>query len=87
MRFAWLRKNSANDASDKQASIRRFSFIRMIYNIAFWVFLLPFFTSMAYSTGFITFTIIIFIRLGANLYVNFLKFEPEQFEKFPLRIA
>ncbi len=82
MRFAWLRKNSA-----KQASTHTFSFIRMAYNIAFWVFLLPFFTTIDYSTGFIAFTIIIFVRLSVNLYVNFLNLKPEQFESFPFRIA
>jgi hypothetical protein len=59
MRFAWLREKSDNHVSVKQASTHPLSIIRQVYNAAFWVFLLPFFTTMAYSTGFITFTVII----------------------------
>ena len=33
--------------------------------LLFWVFLIPFFTSISYSTGFIVYTFIIFIGLGA----------------------
>ncbi len=40
-----------------------------------------------YSTGFIAFTVLIFFRLGANLYVNFLNLKPEQFDSFPFRIS
>jgi hypothetical protein len=47
--------------------------------------LLPFFTPIEYSTGFIALAIIIFVRLVANLYANnFL--EPEQFGGYPFRI-
>ena len=87
MRFAWLKKNAVNDASVKQGGTHPLALIRMAYNIVFWVFLLPFFTTMEYSTGFVTFTIIILVRLGANLYVNLLNLEPEQFESFPFRIS
>ena len=59
----------------------------MAYNAAFWIFLLPFFTTMEYSTGFIAFTVIIFVRLGANLYTNnVLELTLEQYESYPLRI-
>lgn len=63
MRFAWLREKSGNTVSVKQAFTHPLSLIRQAYNITFWVFLLPFFTTMAYSAGFIAFTIVIFIRL------------------------
>ena len=49
--------------------------------------MLPFFTTIDYSTGFIMFTVIIFVRLGINLYLNnVLKLKPEQYESFPFRI-
>ena len=61
--------------------------IRMAYNAVFWIFLLPFFTSMNYGTGFVAFSIIIFVRLVANLYTNNVcKLTPEQYESFPFRI-
>ena len=61
--------------------------IRMAYNAAFWIFLLPFLTSMNYSTGFVAFAIIIFVRLAANLYTNNIgRLTPEQYEVFPFRI-
>ena len=84
MRFAWLRENSANDVSVKQGFTHPLSLIRKAYNLVFWIFLLPFFTTMEYSTGFVTFTIIIFVRLGANLYLNNV-LKLEQAESFPFR--
>ena len=61
--------------------------IRMAYNAAFWIFLLPFLTSMNYGTGFIAFAIIIFVRLAANLYTNNIgSLTPEQYDAFPFRI-
>jgi len=87
MRFAWLRKNSANDDPVKQGCTHPLSLIRMAYNVVFWIFLLPFFTTMEYGTGFIAFTIIIFVRFFANLYTNnVLVLTPEQYEGFPFRI-
>ncbi len=86
MRFARLQKNSANHVSVKQGFTHPLALIRLAYNVAFWIFLLPLFTTMEYSTGFIVFTVLIFVRLGANLYINALKFKPEQYESFPLRI-
>jgi hypothetical protein len=61
--------------------------IRTAYNAAFWIFLLPFLTSMNYSTGFIAFSIIIFVRLAAILYTNNIgRLTAEQYEVFPFRI-
>lgn len=85
MRFAWLRDNASDTITVNQPFAHPLALIRMAYNIAFWVFLLPFFTTMEYSTGFIVFTIIIFVRLAANLYINFLNFETEQYFSFPFR--
>ena len=87
MRFAWLRENSADYVSVKQAFTHPLALIRKAYNAAFWIFLLPFFTTMEYGTGFVAFTVIIFVRLGLNLYTNnALKLKPEQYESFPFRI-
>jgi hypothetical protein len=59
----------------------------MAYNAVFWVFLLPFFSTMEYGTGFIVFAVVIFIRLALNLYTNnVLDLTPEQFSSFPFRI-
>jgi hypothetical protein len=87
MRLAWLRNNSANYVSVKQGFAHPLALIRKVYNAAFWIFLLPFLTAIDYSTGFIAFTIIVFVRLGLNLYTNnVLRLKPEQFESFPFRI-
>ena len=86
MRFAWLRKNSAADASIGRGFNNPLT--RMVFwafNAVFWIFLLPFLTPVAYSTGFIAFTVIICMRLAANLYSNNI-LKPEQFEGFPFRI-
>ena len=85
MRFAWLRQNSANNESVKQGCTHPLTLIRVAYNIVFWIFLLPFFTAMEYGTGFILFSIIILIRLGANLYTNHVFTQPEQYETFSFR--
>jgi hypothetical protein len=87
MRFAWLRKNSANYVSVKQGFTHPLALIRKAYNAVFWIFLLPFFTTMEYSTGFVAFTVIIFVRLGLNLYTNnVIKLDPQRYGSFPFRI-
>ena len=87
MRFAWLQKNAANPVAVKQGFAHPLSLIRKVYNAAFWVFLIPFFTAVPYSTGFIAFTIIIIVRFGASLYTNnILNLTPEQYEGYPFRI-
>lgn len=87
MRFAWLRENAAYYVAVQQAFMNPLSLIRKAYNIVFWIFLLPFFTVIEYSTGFLIFTIIIAIRLGLNLYTNnALDLTPEQYDSYPFRI-
>ncbi len=87
MRFAWLRENSANYVSVNQAFTHPLRLIRNAYNIVFWIFLLPFFTIIDYSTGFIAFTVIIFVRLALNLYTNnVLNLTLEQYARYPFRI-
>lgn len=87
VRFAWLRENSADYVSAQQAFMHPLALIRKAYNLVFWIFLVPFFTSMEYGTGFIVFTVIIAVRLGLNLYTNnMLNLTPAQYESYPFRI-
>lgn len=87
IRFAWLRENSPNDVAVKQVGAHPLALIRKVYNAAFWIFLVPFFTAIDYSTGFIAFTAIIAIRLGLNLYTNnLLELTPVQYDSYPFRI-
>ena len=52
------------------------------------IYVIVAFSTLAWSTrgGFVAFTVIIFVRLGANLYVNVVRRQPEQFESFPTRM-
>ncbi len=87
MRFAWLRENTENYVSVEQAFMHPLALIRKAYNTAFWIFLLPFFTILDYSTGFLAFAVMIAIRLSLNLYTNnALDLTPEQYESYPFRI-
>jgi len=87
MRFAWLRENAADGVTAVQRQASTFSLIRMAYNLAFWIFLIPFLSKrIDYSFGFIAFAIVIAVRLVLNLYTNnLLKQMPEQYERFPFR--
>ena len=85
MRFAWLRENEGSTEVVVPEGSGSLKFIRTIYNIAFWAFLIPFFTAIDYGTGFIVFTVIVLVRFGANLYINALNFNPEQYTLFPFR--
>jgi hypothetical protein len=85
MRFAWQRKNSADPVSVKQGLTQPNTYLRRAYNWPLWlVILLTFIKTIDYSTGFIAFTVIILVRLGANLYLNNV-LKPEQVETFPFR--
>lgn len=88
MRYARLRKTTDNYIQTKQKFSHPLSLIRKAYNIVFWVFLLPFFTMLDYSTGFIIFTIIIFVRLMSNLITNnVLNLSLEQYDSYPFRMT
>lgn len=87
MRFAWLRDNSENTATIQQGRSHPLSMIRTLYNLAFWVFLIPFFTVVEYRVGFIAMTVVIGIRLILNLVTNnLLNLTPSQFNEYPFRI-
>jgi len=88
MRFAWLKEKFDNEALIKQGFMHPLSLIRKVYNAVFWIFLLPFITTIDYGVGFILFAVVIFIRLILNLVTNnFLNLSPEQFERYPFRIT
>ena len=85
MRFAWLRKDSANHVSVKQGFTHPLNLIMVAYNVVWWIpIVLPFTKTIDYRTGFIAFFVFIIIRAGANLYRNNV-LKPEQAESFPLR--
>ena len=87
MRFAWIRQNAADYVPVQQRFTHPLSLVRFIYNAAFWVFLLPFFTSVDYSIGFVAFAAVIFVRLTANAYTNnLLNLTPAQYDAYPFRI-
>ena len=85
MRFVWLKKNSPEYEAVKRGFANPLTLIRVAYNAVFWIFLLPFVTTIDYSTGFIAFAVVILVRLGANLYTNNVLTHPQQYENFPLR--
>jgi len=87
MRFAWLRENSSDGEKTTQGQTSTFSLIRTAYNLAFWIFLIPFLSSkIDYSFGFFAFAIVILVRLVLNLYTNNLLGQtPEQYQRFPFR--
>lgn len=86
MRFAWLRKQAAHGEAIRQGGAQPLGLIRFAYNLVFWVFLLPFVTAIDYSVGFLAFSVVIFVRLGVNLYVNnLLGPDPALYDRFPFR--
>ena len=89
MRFAWLKKISANDVAVKQGCTHPLALIRMAYNAAFWVFVPPLIIrTIDYRVGFVAFTVVIFLRFAVNLYTNnVLKLDPDEYKRFPFRIA
>jgi hypothetical protein len=87
MRFAWLKENKENYAAVQQAATHPLAVIRKVYNLVFWFFLIPFFKWVDFGTGFVLFTIIIGVRLIANLMTNnILNLTPEEYDAFPFRI-
>ena len=69
MRFAWQRKNSADNVPAKQSSTSRIIYIT--YNVVYWLPIVLTITNVIdYRTGFITFSLILIIRAAANLYRN-----------------
>jgi hypothetical protein len=85
MRFAWIRKNSANPDSVAPAPTQALNLITLAYNLIWWLpIVLPFTRLIDYRTGFIAFLIVTIIRAAANVIRNNL-LTPEQGERFPLR--
>ena len=87
MRYAWLRQNTPEYVSVHQRFPNPLWLVRFLYNAAFWVFLLPFFTSMSYGAGFVAFTAVLLLRFTANLATNnFLDLTPSQYAAYPFRM-
>ena len=87
MRFAWLREKSGSAELSKQAYTHPLSLIRLAYNAVFWIFLLPFLFRIDYQFGFVSFSIVILVRLILNLVTNnFLNLSPDQYQEYPFRI-
>jgi hypothetical protein len=87
LRFAWLSENLGVERTSERAFTPLLTLIHTLYNLVFWVFLLPFFTRMEYGTGFILFNIVIGVRLIFNFYTNnLLKPTPEGYLALPFRI-
>jgi hypothetical protein len=86
MRFAWLRQHTEDQSTVDQAFFHPLALLRKAYNLAFWVFLLPFFSLIPNQTGFLAFSIIIGVRLLLNLYTNNANnLTPQQYDAFPFR--
>lgn len=87
MRFAWLRQHTPGYVPATQGFPHPLWLVRFVYNAAFWVFLLPFFTAIDYSTGFVAFAFVILLRFIANAYTNnVLDLTPQQYDAHPFRI-
>lgn len=87
MRFAWIRENSGNSASVPQKRSHPLALIRMVYNLVFWVFLIPFFTVVEDRIGFLAMSVVIGVRLVLNLVTNnILDLTPNQYDRFPFRL-
>ena len=85
MRFAWKRKQLPESSPVTQPWSSRG--VRMVYNAAFWVFVLPFVFGIPAGIGFIAFAVVIAFRFTANWYTsNVLDLTPDQHERFPFRI-
>jgi hypothetical protein len=83
MRFAWINKDSANNAPTEKSVINQIIYI--VYNIIWWIpLLLAIFKVIDYWTAFIALFVLTMIRAVVNLYRNNV-LNPEQAESFPLR--
>ncbi len=84
MRFAWIRKDSADPVPLKLRFTHPLNLILVAYYASWWIPIILAFT-IDFRAGFIAFFVVIIIRAVANLYRNnFLTLE--QAERFPLRI-
>ncbi len=81
-----LRKALEGTQSQAQPFPHPAAMARFVYNLLFWVFLLPLVTPASYGAGFIAFTVIITFRLLVNLYQNnVMEQAPDAFERQPFR--
>lgn len=87
MRFAWFRSKQDAYVSQIQKPPHPAWASRLLFNLAFWVFLLPLITPMSYGTGFVLFNGVLAFRVAVNLYTNNRMAQtPEAFDQAPFRI-
>lgn len=87
MRFAWIREQTGNADPVPLKRSHPLALIRMVYNLAFWVFLIPFFSVVEDRVGFTAMTVVVGVRLVLNLVTNnLLDLTPVQFDRYPFRI-
>lgn len=84
-RFARERKQAGQRAQAPGLSpFARLALV--IHNLAYWFFLVPFFTTMSYETGFAVYAGILFSRFLANTWINVRGFDWQAYYRYPLRI-
>jgi hypothetical protein len=84
-RFAWLHEKTAQ-AIEKPKLTGFASLAAWVHNLAYWFFLIPFFTPMTYGTGFLIYSIILLTRFVANTYINLRDFTSAEYYDYPFRI-
>jgi hypothetical protein len=84
-RFAWLQEKTA-EAFNKPKPTGPTLIALWAHNLIYWFFLIPFFTPMSYSTGFLIYTIILLTRFIANTYINLRDFTAAEYYAYPFRI-
>lgn len=85
--LAEWRRTGGNNKNKKKPRPGNFSMVLLVtHNLLFWFFLIPLFTSVSYHTGFISFTIILFLRFMGAIYINMKNFNAEQYYRYPFRI-
>ncbi len=84
MRFVRLWRQRTGDASYKEGLPSKLTMV--LYNLVWWLpLVLPFTDTISYQQGFISFMVITYVRLAANLVRNNL-LPLERAINFPLRI-
>ncbi len=85
VRFAHLFK-TVGDGAKKPTLGASGRVLLVAHNLVYWFFLIPFFTSVSYATGFAIYAGILFIRFLANTWMNVRDFTWVQYYLYPLRI-
>lgn len=84
-RFAWQHEKAGAKASKPRPTGFALALL-WAHNLAYWFFLIPLLTPMAYSTGFAIYSGILFARFLGNTWINLRGYTWEQYYAYPLRI-